>query len=73
MQISGLPASLALIIVQIKGPTQNFTRTKPIEIREAENVVFVQTDKPIYKPGQTGIRNKQSKDNCGDVAEWYSL
>ncbi|XP_005365348.1 pregnancy zone protein-like [Microtus ochrogaster] len=51
--ISSLPASSAFIIVQIKGPTQNFTRTRPMQIRKAENIVFVQTDKPIYKPGQT--------------------
>ncbi|XP_038175866.1 pregnancy zone protein-like [Arvicola amphibius] len=51
--ISSLPASSAFIIVQIKGPTQNFTRIRPMQIRKAENVAFVQTDKPIYKPGQT--------------------
>ncbi|XP_049977984.1 pregnancy zone protein-like [Alexandromys fortis] len=51
--ISSVPASSAFIIVQIKGPTQNFTRTRPMQIRKAENIVFVQTDKPIYKPGQT--------------------
>ncbi|CAO2606747.1 Pregnancy zone protein [Lemmus lemmus] len=51
--ISSLPSSSAFITVQIKGPTQSFTRRKPMQIRKAKNLVFVQTDKPIYKPGQT--------------------
>ncbi|KAL6063987.1 hypothetical protein STEG23_028507, partial [Scotinomys teguina] len=51
--ISGLPSSSAFITVQIQGPTQNFTKRKPMQITKADNLVFVQTDKPIYKPGQT--------------------
>ncbi|OWK04063.1 hypothetical protein Celaphus_00013979, partial [Cervus elaphus hippelaphus] len=31
----------------------NFIKRKPIYIRKEESLVFVQTDKPIYKPGQT--------------------
>ncbi|XP_059112905.1 pregnancy zone protein-like [Peromyscus eremicus] len=51
--ISGLPSSSAFITVQIQGPTQNFTKRKPMQITKADSLVFVQTDKPIYKPGQT--------------------
>ncbi|XP_051011619.1 pregnancy zone protein-like [Acomys russatus] len=47
-----LPPS-ASIAVQIKGPTQHFIKRKSIRIAKAESLVFVQTDKPIYKPGQT--------------------
>lgn len=53
LQISGLPSSSAFITVQIQGPTQNFTKRKPMQITKADSLVFVQTDKPIYKPGQT--------------------
>ena len=65
-------ASSAFITVQVQGPTQNFIKRKPIYIRKEESLVFVQTDKPIYKPGQTGIRNQTSKGNlkgwrCGSL------
>ncbi|XP_011364237.1 pregnancy zone protein-like [Pteropus vampyrus] len=51
--IPELPSSSAFIIVQVKGPTQEFIKRKPIHIAKVESLVFVQTDKPIYKPGQT--------------------
>ncbi|XP_036037851.1 pregnancy zone protein-like [Onychomys torridus] len=51
--ISGLPSSSAFITVQIQGPTQHFTKRKLMQITKADSLVFVQTDKPIYKPGQT--------------------
>ncbi|XP_055465269.1 pregnancy zone protein-like [Psammomys obesus] len=47
------PSSEAFMSVQIKGPTQNFIKRKSLWITKAESLVFVQTDKPIYKPGQT--------------------
>ncbi|XP_037370271.1 alpha-1-macroglobulin-like [Talpa occidentalis] len=43
----------AFITVQVTGPTQQFVRRKRISLRAAESLVFVQTDKPIYKPEQT--------------------
>ncbi|XP_058414820.1 pregnancy zone protein-like [Diceros bicornis minor] len=51
--ITELPSSSAFITVQVKGPTQQFIKRKPMQITEVESLVFVQTDKPIYKPGQT--------------------
>uniref|UniRef100_A0A5F9D2M1 Alpha-2-macroglobulin n=1 Tax=Oryctolagus cuniculus TaxID=9986 RepID=A0A5F9D2M1_RABIT len=51
--IPKLPLSFALVTVEVKGPTQHFIKRKPMTITQAENIVFVQTDKPIYKPGQT--------------------
>ena len=30
-------------------------RTLPITIRKDSRIVLIQTDKPIYKPGETGI------------------
>ncbi|XP_077026108.1 pregnancy zone protein-like [Tamandua tetradactyla] len=47
------PSSVAFITVQVKGPTQQFTKRKSIRIVKVESLVFVQTDKPIYKPAQT--------------------
>uniref|UniRef100_A0A8C9E297 Pregnancy zone protein n=1 Tax=Phocoena sinus TaxID=42100 RepID=A0A8C9E297_PHOSS len=46
-------SSSAFITVQVKGPTQHFIKRKWMHITKAESLVFVQTDKPIYKPGQT--------------------
>ncbi|XP_022433227.1 pregnancy zone protein-like [Delphinapterus leucas] len=46
-------SSSAFITVQVKGPTQHFIKRKRMHITKAESLVFVQTDKPIYKPGQT--------------------
>ncbi|XP_024588956.1 pregnancy zone protein-like [Neophocaena asiaeorientalis asiaeorientalis] len=46
-------SSSAFITVQVKGPTQHFVKRKWMHITKAESLVFVQTDKPIYKPGQT--------------------
>uniref|UniRef100_A0A8C7AQE9 Alpha-2-macroglobulin n=1 Tax=Neovison vison TaxID=452646 RepID=A0A8C7AQE9_NEOVI len=41
------------LTIQVKGPTQEFKRRTTVVVRNKENLVFVQTDKPIYKPGQT--------------------
>uniref|UniRef100_A0A671E1W3 Alpha-2-macroglobulin n=1 Tax=Rhinolophus ferrumequinum TaxID=59479 RepID=A0A671E1W3_RHIFE len=51
--IPELPSSSAFITVQVKGPTQEFIKRKPMKVTKAKSLVFVQTDKPIYKPGQT--------------------
>ncbi|XP_017749731.1 PREDICTED: pregnancy zone protein-like [Rhinopithecus bieti] len=51
--IPELPSSWVVIAVEVKGATLHFTKRKSIHITTAENLVFVQTDKSIYKPGQT--------------------
>uniref|UniRef100_A0A8C0XNL6 Pregnancy zone protein n=1 Tax=Castor canadensis TaxID=51338 RepID=A0A8C0XNL6_CASCN len=51
--IPEMPSSSVFITVQVKGPTHHFIKRKPMNIIQVENPVFVQTDKPIYKPGQT--------------------
>uniref|UniRef100_A0A8C4M5K2 Pregnancy zone protein-like n=1 Tax=Equus asinus asinus TaxID=83772 RepID=A0A8C4M5K2_EQUAS len=48
-----LPSSSAFITVEVKGPTLQFINRKSVQITQAESLVFVQTDKPTYKPGQT--------------------
>ncbi|KAJ6651923.1 hypothetical protein lerEdw1_015920 [Lerista edwardsae] len=42
----------ALLTVLVKGPTLHFWSRKRVLVKHLENLVFVQTDKPIYKPGQ---------------------
>ncbi|XP_029415660.1 pregnancy zone protein-like isoform X2 [Nannospalax galili] len=61
--IPELSSSSAFVVVEIKGPTQHFMKRKLMQIIKAENPVFVQTDKPIYKPGQTVKFRIVSVDN----------
>uniref|UniRef100_A0A8C7EMJ3 Alpha-2-macroglobulin n=1 Tax=Neovison vison TaxID=452646 RepID=A0A8C7EMJ3_NEOVI len=51
------------LTIQVKGPTQEFKRRTTVVVRNKENLVFVQTDKPIYKPGQTGTKRPYSQNN----------
>ncbi|XP_054447414.1 pregnancy zone protein-like [Pteronotus mesoamericanus] len=51
--IPELPTSSVFITVKVKGPTQEFKKRKAMEVMKVESLVFVQTDKPTYKPGQT--------------------
>ncbi|KAM8912899.1 pregnancy zone protein-like [Lycaon pictus] len=51
--IPELPSSPGLITVEVKGPTQLFIKKKKVRITKVDSLIFVQTDKPIYKPGQT--------------------
>ncbi|KAM4819835.1 LOW QUALITY PROTEIN: pregnancy zone protein-like [Thomomys bottae] len=51
--IPSSPSSSAVLTVQVRGPTHLFTKKKQIQILKVQNPVFVQTDKPMYKPGQT--------------------
>ncbi|NXM24645.1 A2MG protein, partial [Oxyruncus cristatus] len=39
--------------VTVKGPTLQFRSRKMVLVQNSESLVFIQTDKPIYKPGQT--------------------
>ncbi|XP_064374651.1 alpha-2-macroglobulin-like isoform X2 [Dromaius novaehollandiae] len=45
--------SAALLTVLVKGATLEFKSRKSVLVKSSESLVFVQTDKPIYKPGQT--------------------
>uniref|UniRef100_A0A8I3W0V8 Alpha-2-macroglobulin n=1 Tax=Callithrix jacchus TaxID=9483 RepID=A0A8I3W0V8_CALJA len=46
-------SEVAFLSIQIKGPTQDFRKRNTVLLKNAQSLVFVQTDKPIYKPGQT--------------------
>ncbi|XP_026723502.1 ovostatin-like [Athene cunicularia] len=43
---------LAFISFSAKGATANITERRSVAIQNVDNAVFIQTDKPIYKPGQ---------------------
>ncbi|XP_052644953.1 alpha-2-macroglobulin-like isoform X2 [Harpia harpyja] len=45
--------SVAFLTVMVKGATLQFKSRKSVLVKNSESLVFVQTDKPIYKPGQT--------------------
>ncbi|NXS19996.1 A2MG protein, partial [Mystacornis crossleyi] len=42
-----------LLTVTVKGATLHFSTHKLVMVQDSESLVFMQTDKPIYKPGQT--------------------
>ncbi|XP_030393660.1 alpha-2-macroglobulin-like isoform X1 [Gopherus evgoodei] len=46
-------SSSAFLTVLVKGLTLKFRSRKSVLVKNSESLVFVQTDKPIYKPGQT--------------------
>uniref|UniRef100_A0A8C5TV15 Alpha-2-macroglobulin n=1 Tax=Malurus cyaneus samueli TaxID=2593467 RepID=A0A8C5TV15_9PASS len=50
---SRLPLPVTLLTVMVKGPTLQFSSRKLVVVQNSDSLVFVQTDKPIYKPGQT--------------------
>ncbi|XP_064141250.1 alpha-2-macroglobulin [Loxodonta africana] len=50
---SSADEEVMFLSVQVKGPTQEFKKRTTVVVRNEESLVFVQTDKPIYKPGQT--------------------
>ncbi|XP_060240131.1 murinoglobulin-1-like isoform X1 [Meriones unguiculatus] len=39
--------------VHIKGPAHEFSKKTVVLVKNKESVVFLQTDKPVYKPGQS--------------------
>ncbi|NXO15322.1 A2MG protein, partial [Oriolus oriolus] len=50
---SRLPLPATFLSVTVKGATLQFSTRKSVLVQNSESLVFVQTDKPIYKPGQT--------------------
>ncbi|NXP17757.1 OVOS protein, partial [Scytalopus superciliaris] len=44
---------LAFISFSAKGTTVDLTERRSVAIQNVDNTVFIQTDKPLYKPGQT--------------------
>uniref|UniRef100_A0A672V4F9 Alpha-2-macroglobulin n=1 Tax=Strigops habroptila TaxID=2489341 RepID=A0A672V4F9_STRHB len=52
VSISSLSA-VVFLTVTVKGATLQFRSRKSVLVKNYESLVFIQTDKPIYKPGQT--------------------
>ncbi|ELK38726.1 Alpha-2-macroglobulin [Myotis davidii] len=48
-------SEVAFFTVHIKGQTQDFRKKSRVLVKNDQSLVFVQTDKPIYKPGQTEL------------------
>ncbi|XP_029141491.1 alpha-1-macroglobulin-like, partial [Protobothrops mucrosquamatus] len=46
------PPSEAILVLRANGLTQNFWSRKKVQIEQAKDLLFIQTDKPIYKPKQ---------------------
>ncbi|KAJ1122194.1 hypothetical protein NDU88_000697 [Pleurodeles waltl] len=46
-------SQIAYVTLHGKGDTMEFHGRRSVLLQPSENLVFVQTDKPIYKPGQT--------------------
>ncbi|XP_042129974.2 alpha-2-macroglobulin-like isoform X2 [Peromyscus maniculatus bairdii] len=62
-----IPQSLSnevvFLTVQVKGPTQEFRKRNTVLTKNKESLIFVQTDKPVYKPEQTVKFRVVSLDN----------
>ncbi|NWS82634.1 A2MG protein, partial [Toxostoma redivivum] len=50
---SRFPLPALFLTVTVKGATLQFSSRKLVAVQNSESLVFIQTDKPIYKPGQT--------------------
>ncbi|NXH65244.1 A2MG protein, partial [Rhabdornis inornatus] len=47
------PLPAMFLTVTVKGATLQFSSRKLVAVQNSESLVFIQTDKPIYKPEQT--------------------
>ncbi|KAM7032187.1 alpha-2-macroglobulin [Passerculus sandwichensis] len=48
-----VPSPFVFLNVTVRGATLQFSSRKVLAVQNSESLVFIQTDKPIYKPGQT--------------------
>lgn len=64
----------ANLVVSAAGKGLNFNKTHAVVVKKATDVVFVQTDKPVYKPGQSvKFRVVTLDENFATVLKTYAL
>ncbi|NWH62179.1 A2MG protein, partial [Geococcyx californianus] len=63
-------SSVTFITVTVKGATLQFKSRKSVLVKNSESLVFVQTDKPIYKPGQTVLFSSIADFHCSHSLLW---
>uniref|UniRef100_A0A8C6EX61 PZP alpha-2-macroglobulin like n=1 Tax=Marmota marmota marmota TaxID=9994 RepID=A0A8C6EX61_MARMA len=66
-------SEVGFLTIQIKGPTQDFRKKNTVLVKNAQSLVFVQTDKPIYKPGQTVFKDHHNLMLSLPMLLWQSL
>ncbi|NXX11188.1 A2MG protein, partial [Podargus strigoides] len=59
---SSSQSPVTFVTVMVKGAMLQFRSRKSVLVKNSESLVFVQTDKPIYKPGQTVLFRIVSMD-----------
>ncbi|XP_058138735.2 alpha-2-macroglobulin [Dasypus novemcinctus] len=62
------------LTIQVQGPTHEFKKRTTVLVKNQESLVFVQTDKPIYKPSQTAeFRVVSLDENFHPLNELFPL
>ncbi|NWH24600.1 A2ML1 protein, partial [Grus americana] len=51
----GNPDEVAFIVITVLEANSEFQKKQKVLIRHADKKTFIQTDKPVYKPGQIGM------------------
>lgn len=46
---------MAFVVITVVEGNSEFQKKQKVLIKHAEKKTFVQTDKPVYKPGQIGM------------------
>uniref|UniRef100_A0A8B9I7X4 Uncharacterized protein n=1 Tax=Anser brachyrhynchus TaxID=132585 RepID=A0A8B9I7X4_9AVES len=51
----GQPEEVAFVEIKVLGANSEFEKKQKVLIKHAEKKTLIQTDKPVYKPGQIGM------------------
>uniref|UniRef100_A0A8C4TR08 Uncharacterized protein n=1 Tax=Falco tinnunculus TaxID=100819 RepID=A0A8C4TR08_FALTI len=55
-----LSSEVAFIVITVLEPNSEFQKKQKVLIKHTDKKTFIQTDKPVYKPGQIGMDRIQS-------------